>query len=306
MKTGTTAGWVKYNNNPVLGGDYGTCFDLGVIHDGDMYRMYFSWRPKKSIALSESKDGIHWSEPIVVLSPRDTEQGWEDDLNRPVVVKRDGKYHMWYTGQFKPGAVDGKSWVFYATSDDGLQWDRVSLEPVISAEEEWEKVAVMCPHVIWDQQDRLFKMWYSGGEQYEPNAIGYATSPDGLQWTKLNNNPIFYADPASEWEQHKAAGCQVFFHDGWYVMFYIGYHNEHYAQIGLARSRDGITGWQRHAFNPIIAPDPNQWDGDACYKPYTLYDETNKRWILWYNGRNGAPEQIGVAYHDGYDFGFDQ
>jgi hypothetical protein len=22
--------------------------------------------------------------------------------------------------------------------------------PVISAEEKWEKVAVMCPHVVWD------------------------------------------------------------------------------------------------------------------------------------------------------------
>ena len=38
----------------------------------------------------------------------------------------------------------------------------------------------MCPHVIWDEEMKLFRMWYSGGEQYEPNAIGYATSPDGL------------------------------------------------------------------------------------------------------------------------------
>ena len=46
----------------------------------------------------------------------------------------------------------------------------------MSAETPWEKVAVMNPHVIWDAQAGLYKMWYSGGEQYEPNAIGYATS----------------------------------------------------------------------------------------------------------------------------------
>ena len=34
-------------------------------------------------------------------------------------------------------------------------------------------------------------MWYSGGDQYEPNAIGYATSRDGLKWSKHENNPIF-------------------------------------------------------------------------------------------------------------------
>jgi predicted GH43/DUF377 family glycosyl hydrolase len=302
MIKGTNAGWVKYENNPVLGGDYGTCFDLAVIEDEGKYRMYFSWRPKKSVAVSESEDGIHWSEPVIVMEPRATAQGWEDDLNRPAIVKKDGKYHLWYTGQYKPGAEDGKSWIFYAVSEDGLDFQRVSSEPVLSAEEEWEKVAVMCPHVIWDESEGLFKMWYSGGEQYEPNAIGYATSADGLKWTKYQANPVFYADPQQEWEQHKAAGCQVFFKDGWYVMFYIGYYNEHYAQVGLARSRNGITDWERHPLNPIIAPDEGKWDGDACYKPYALFD--GERWLLWYNGRNGAPEQIGLAFHAGEDLGF--
>jgi len=54
----TAAGWVKYEGNPVLGGKLGTCFDISVLKDGDTYRMWFSWRPKKSVALAESKDGI--------------------------------------------------------------------------------------------------------------------------------------------------------------------------------------------------------------------------------------------------------
>src|ERR1043166_7300100 len=60
-------GWVKYQNNPVLGGKYGTCFDISVLKDGEPYRMWFSWRPKASVALVESKDGFHWSEPVIVL-----------------------------------------------------------------------------------------------------------------------------------------------------------------------------------------------------------------------------------------------
>jgi len=32
---------------------------------------------------------------------------------------------------------------------------------------------------------------HSASEQYEPDAIGYAASPDGNAWTKRQDNPIF-------------------------------------------------------------------------------------------------------------------
>ncbi len=91
----TSAGWRKHPNNPVLGGKYGTCFDLAALKDGDVYRMWFSWHAARaaSVACVESKDGIHWSEPVIALSPNKA-SGWEDDINRPVVVKQDGMYRM--------------------------------------------------------------------------------------------------------------------------------------------------------------------------------------------------------------------
>ena len=53
----------------------------------------------------------------------------------------------------------------------------------------------------------------------------------------------------------------------WYLMFYIGFFDLHRAQIGIARSRDGISGWERHPANSVISPGLDQWDHDACYKP---------------------------------------
>src|SRR5438552_2228805 len=81
-KTETAAGWVKHPRNPVLGGDLGTCFDISVLREGGKYRMWFSWRPKKSIALTESPDGVQWSKPFIVLGPN-LKTDWENDLNRP-------------------------------------------------------------------------------------------------------------------------------------------------------------------------------------------------------------------------------
>lgn len=293
-----TGGWMKYEGSPVLGGNLGTIFDISVMQDDKgVFRMYCSWRDKKSIALSESKDGLKWSTPEVCLA-FDDNSVWEKDLNRPVVIQKDGLYHMWYTGQ-----ADGHSWIGYAVSRDGKNWTRKSKNPVLSPELPWEKVAVMCPHVIWDAKEKMFKMWYSGGEQYEPDAIGYATSKDGMNWTKFKNNPVFAFNAENEWEQHKVTACQVIKRKNDYLMFYIGFKNIDYAQIGVARSKDGISGWERYSQNPIIKPGSG-WDASAVYKPYAIPDAKNNRWLLYYNGRNGSHEQIGVAIHKGMNFGF--
>jgi predicted GH43/DUF377 family glycosyl hydrolase len=292
----TVAGWAKITGNPVLGGDLGTCFDVSVLKDGDGYRMWFSWRPKRSIALVESKDGKEWTKPLIVLGPQVT-SGWENDINRPVVIKNGDRYEMWYTGQAK-----GKSWIGYATSHDGKTWQRMSAQPVLAPDQQWEKVAVMCPHVLYDDNAKMYRMWYSGGEQYEPNAIGHATSPDGLRWTKHQQNPVFKPDPRHTWERDRVTGCQVIRAGGWYLMFYIGFRDEQHAQIGIARSPDGIGTWQRHPANPIIRPGRDQWDHDAVYKPYAIF--AGQEWLLWYNGRKGGTEQVGLATHPGEDLGF--
>ena len=292
----TAAGWRKYPSNPVLGGSLGTCFDVSVLREEDHYRMWFSWRPKKSIALVTSKDGFSWSEPSIVLGPNKS-SGWEEDINRPVVLKHAGQYRMWYTGQAK-----GKSWIGHATSEDGKNWKRDSDKPVLSPERPWEREAIMCPHVLYDEKQKIYRMWYSGGEQYEPNAIGYATSEDGRKWIKHEKNPIFRPEAKNAWEKDRVTACQVVKQGDWHVMLYIGFRDRDHAQIGLARSKDGITGWERHSANPIIRAGKGRWDADAVYKPYAIFD--GKRWLLWYNGRKGGTEQIGVALHDGEDLGF--
>jgi beta-1,2-mannobiose phosphorylase / 1,2-beta-oligomannan phosphorylase len=262
-------GWKKYPRGPVLGGQYGTCFDICVLREQGLYRMWVSWRPKKNVAVTESKDGIHWGAPEIVLPPKPS-TGWEDDMNRPVIVHREDGYHMWYTGQ-----ANGKSKIGYAKSTNGREWD--------SKESKW-------------------KMWYSGGEQYEPNAIGYATSRDGLRWDKHPSNPVLVPSPGTDWEKERVTASQIIFSKGWYYAFYIGFRDVDHAQIGLAQSKDGITGWVRHPANPIVRPTPGGWDADACYKPYAVY--ANGRWMLWYNGRNKSFEQIGLVTHSGEDLGF--
>ena len=277
---------------PVIGGEYGTCFDMSVRRENGAFTMWFSWRPKASVARITSRDGITWDGPPQIVLPPRPETGWEDDINRPGVVWHDGLYHMWYTGQTRTHSALG-----YATSADGINWERRGDKPVMVPEAPWEKVAIMCPHVLWDDDAGCFKMWYSAGDQYEPDALGYAESRDGFHWAK-RPHPVFLPDPANAWEQHKVTGAQVIkmpdAEGGGYLMFYIGFENEHHAQIGMAFSKDGIE-WERHAGNPVIPTgDTDAWDAEACYKPFAVQD--GDRWLLWYNGRKGHFEQIGLVY----------
>src|SRR4030042_1489472 len=45
-------------------------------------------------------------------------------------------------------------------------------------------------------------MWYSGGPGTN-HGIGYATSSDGMNWTKHPDNPIFYKDDGEDWRNNR-------------------------------------------------------------------------------------------------------
>jgi hypothetical protein len=287
----TRGGWEKYSGNPVLGGALGTCFDAVVRREVGRYRMWFSWRPHAAIALVESDDGTNWSAPQIVLQ-RDPQSRVEREVNRPSIAVRDGVYHRWFTSQSHDASA-----IAYATSRDGRTFERVRRDPVLAPRDAWEGRAVMAPHVLWDDRSGTWRMWYSGGGQVEPNAIGSARSADGVTWERDARNPILTPNDAFVWERSRVAAAQIVLADGAYYAFYIGFSDLRHASIGLARSHDGTTRWERHPLNPLISPTPGGWDGDACYKPFALRELHG--WRLWYNGRLGSVEQIGIATHRG-------
>lgn len=283
----------KYEHNPILGGkDLGTCFDVYVTKDKGRYRMDFSWRPEKSVAVTFSDDGIHWETPQITLGVN-TQSGWEDDINRNCVLKIGDKYKMWYTGQAK-----GLSAIGYAESDDGIHFKRVMDEPVLTRERDWEGFSVMNPCVLYE--NGIYKMWYAAGETFEPNVLAYAESKDGIHWDKYGTEPIYTNCLENSYEKDRVGGCQVLHtQDMGYVMFYIGYRDIHTANICMARSDNGIDNWERSAVNPIGVPTVNGWDHDSCYKPSALWIEEENTWKVWYNGRKGDDEAIGFIYKKG-------
>jgi predicted GH43/DUF377 family glycosyl hydrolase len=142
---------------------------------------------------------------------------------------------------------------------------------------------------------------------FESDAIGIATSKDGIHWEKNSANPILKPAPEHYWEMSKVEACFVCpKRDGWYNMFYLGIAGDYRSGIGLARSRDGVSSWQRHPSNPIIAGYDGNWDWAGTCKSSVI--ETESGYMLWYNAANRPHgetiEEIGLALHDGFDLGF--
>jgi predicted GH43/DUF377 family glycosyl hydrolase len=291
--------WTKHPENPVLGP--GICrqavFDCCVIPQRGKLRMWFSWRDLQSLAYTESRDGAHWSGPHTVLEP-DKSMEWErDNLNRPHVLQAGERWYMWYTGQNDKA---GRSAIGLATGPDGLHWERAATDPVLDAGGGWERSNVMCPHVLYE--NGVFRMWYSGGEKYEPDAVGYAESDDGIHWRRHPDNPVIR--PVDKWESSRTTAACIVPRKHDYLAFYIGFaEGFEKCQIGMARSRDGIHDWERYPGNPIIGPGPaGSWEDCNTYKPYVV--RFHEEWYLWYNASRFSDrrEQIGLATTPELDF----
>jgi len=291
--------WTKHPENPVLGPGYcrQALFDCCVIPDENGLHMWLSWRDLHSIAYSKSEDGIHWTGPRIVIEPHSTIEWERDEVNRPCVLKIGRTWHMFYTGQ---NLVNRRSGIGLATSRDGLRWERQGSNPVLEPEGGWEKSSIMCPHVLYEEGK--FCMWYSGGEMYEPDAIGYAESDDGVHWHRAPSNPVLR--PASGWEFARVAAACVLPRENDHLAFYIGFaEGFESSSIGMARSEDGIHDWKRFPRNPIISRGPpGDWDDCNVYKPYVIH--FNGLWYLWYNAsrRSDRREQIGLATTREIDF----
>jgi predicted GH43/DUF377 family glycosyl hydrolase len=105
-----------------------------------------------------------------------------------------------------------------AYSNDGLSW-QVRPTPVLTPTAgQWDSYTAEFPDVIYE--NGVYKMWYTGALNTTTYKIGYATSPDGINWTK-HPTPVLDAGP-DVWEAGGVGGSYVMPVTGGYKMWYQG------------------------------------------------------------------------------------
>lgn len=182
------------------------------------------------------------------------------------VVFDNGAYRMWYSGS------DGSSWAIgCATSPDGITWTKNPGNPVLRPGDKgtWDDAAVFSPSIIYD--NGIFQMWYSGEGAF--TKIGYATSPDGVMWTKNPGNPVLdLSVGANTWENGGVYYASVLQVGGQYKMWYTGFCTLATSTIGYAESSDGVT-WTKYLFNPVLENGvKGAWDDYNVESPNVVFD----------------------------------
>jgi predicted GH43/DUF377 family glycosyl hydrolase len=290
-------GWMKYPTNPVLDLGVPTSWDddyvahPSVYYDGVTFHMWYSGESaiNNRIGYASSPDGIVWTkypDPVVDLGPSSS---WDDYHTYSPTVLFDGVlFHMWYSG------FDGSIWrIGYANSSDGISWTKHPM-PVLDlgSGTSWDDERVYSPSVIFD--GTTYHMWYAGydGSNYR---MGYATSINGINWTRNGANPVFDVGAGGTWDDTRVFGPTVIYFENLYHMWYTGFDGTNY-KIGYATSADGIT-WTKSALNPILDLGfVNSWEEVHVHSPSVEYDGNTLH--MWYSGENSTNARIGYAKYE--------
>jgi beta-1,2-mannobiose phosphorylase / 1,2-beta-oligomannan phosphorylase len=187
----------------------------------------------------------HWDEKI-------RERGW--------VMREGNQWRMWYTG-YQPS---GQMKLGYATSPDGITWQRYGDRPIY--DERWVEDMMVVAH------DGTYYMFAEG---YQDRAQ-LLTSSDGIQWVykwpleirRTNGEPISpgpYGTPTA------------WYADGhWWLLYERGDD-----AVWLAKSTDLRT-WQHLQDEPVLQPGPGKYDSKKIAVNQLL--SFHGRYYVYYHG----------------------
>ena len=289
--------WIEYGVNPILrlGGagewDDSHINNADVIYNGEKYEMWYSGSDGNvfRIGYAYSDNGLDWIKYSgnPVLDIEDVGAWSNYDLSGPSVLYDGSTYKMW----FSAAENSSKGRIGYASSIDGINWD-VLPDPVLQtgSSGEWDEYFVYAPTVIYN--GIYYEMWYEGLDDSNYR-IGYATSTDGINWSKYSGNPVLDVGSNGEWDSRHAARACVIFDGSEYKMWYSGFALTTYWQIGYASSSNG-TDWTKYGGNPILNREmTGSWNTLHVLGPSVLINGTQYK--MWFSGSDGVNERIGYA-----------
>ena len=307
--------WIKYPNNPILKrdkvlanlpNDIISISDPWVIKEGTTYKMWYTCGGlnyptdtllRSRICYCESSDGIAWTKytgnPVLDVSYTG---GWDSLGVETVSILFDSlapanqRYKMWYAGQyFNAYRYD----LGYAYSADGKKWTKYPTQVLqVGSSTSWEGGFIEGPSVL--KEGSIYKMWYTGYSLVNGKVnTGYATSTDGITWTKYAGNPVISIGSVGTWDSYTVQDPHVIKIGSTYHMWYGGQSQDtvYGQETGHAYSTDGIN-WTKSFLNPVLRKGiAGKWDANIASFPTVLLD--NGVLKMWYTGKDVDPPPTG-------------
>lgn len=293
--------WIRHPSNPILGvGDPGSWDENrvifpSVIKEASIFKMWYrgvDGSGMRRIGLATSPDGVTWTKHPAnpILAPGSPGAWDESQIESTRVIKDGDLYKMWYTG------IDeiGTKRIGLATSTDSISWTKHFSNPVleVGGYGAWDEEAVSGAHILKD--GTTYKMWYTGEDRNGISRLGYATSVDGVTWTKHAGNPVLTPGVSGSWDDYGVLYPCVLRDGTIYRMWYFGKSNEWVDRIGYATSSDGVY-WVKYPGNPVLSSGvEEEWDEFGVAAPSVIKDGTDYK--MWFQGWQGDGASIRIGY----------
>ena len=225
---------ISIHHKPVLSpGEIGLFDDSGVVTgcilniENKKYLYYLGWNLGVTVPWRNSIGHSVWNNEKQIFEKTSRapllDRSNEDpfSISYPSIIFEDGIYKMWYGSNLSWGKEqhEMKHVIKYATSKDGIRWNRNN-ETVINLEHENEyAIAKPCVRKINDK----YYMWYSyrASGNITTYRIGLAISNDGFIWKRID--PEVGIDVSKDgWDSEMISYAFIFEHHNKYYMLYNG------------------------------------------------------------------------------------
>jgi dienelactone hydrolase/predicted GH43/DUF377 family glycosyl hydrolase len=250
-----------------------------VLRVGEQWRMWYNGRAADcftgQVGLAISDDGFNWKkanqgQPVMGHGPPGSFD--ETKVDHPTVVYFDNKFHMWYTG----GPQSGPYTIGYATSRDGLKWQRQNDGKAVlglGAKGKFDQHGVLHPTALQDEKG-LLHLWYNGVDRSSGFRLGYATSRNGIDWQRMNaGNPVLVPSVINDQAEEYVYNAFVLRDGGRYHMWYSsaqGIRQNSYQTNGsgivYCASKDGIH-WTKDDKTTLFNGPRGSLDEYSCFAP---------------------------------------
>jgi beta-xylosidase len=260
--------------NPVAAGDYPDPTVLRVGRDYWATATTSEWGPEYPIL--HSRDLVNWTVVGAIFTKA---PAWiSGSYWAPELAQDRGRFFAYYTARKKGGPLCVA--VATAPRPQGPYTDR---GPLVCQE-----VGSIDPFPVNDERGRRYLFWKEDSNSVSKPTIIWAQplSPDGTRLVGERREVMRNDQP---WEKHATLpygdlveGPSIVRRGGWFYMFYSGNFccaRECNYALGVARARNLLGPWEKHANNPILAGN----DAWRCPGHGTVVDDGRGRhWLLYH------------------------